>query len=224
MIDPAQEAWLVETVADAEARGAWSILGDQIPFARLSLPDYARHYDAASLARMGENGYLAALIERGRFGLPGNLDFWDGYPVQRDRIADALSAVRAHAILLAGDNHAFWVNEVADSTGARAASEFAAASVTSPGYEDDFADFAPPIGEVYAQGIAETRFMDGYVRGYLVLTLTREEAVCDLIATSHPSEAETRAWVLRRFAQRRRDADGVLPALEERDLSSLQPD
>jgi alkaline phosphatase D len=215
MIDPAQESWLLETAADAEARGAWTIVGDQILFARLSLPDLARWYDAETLARMGENGYVAALMERGRLGLPGNLDFWDGYAAQRDRIADALSAANAHAVLLAGDNHAFWVNEVRDRAGARAACEFATTSVTSPGYETEFTGLTPSIGEVYAEGIAETRYMDGFSRGYLTLTITPDEVVCDLIATSLPSEAETRSSVLRRFVQRRRNAQGVLPALEE---------
>jgi alkaline phosphatase D len=215
MIDDAQEAWLRASVAEAEARGAWSIVGGQIIFARQSLFDFARFYDAAALARLGENGYVAALIERGRLGLPANLDSWDGYPVQRDRIAEALSAARAHAILLAGDNHAFWVNEVRDAAGARAACELAATGVTSPGYAEDFAGAEPPIAEVFADGFDEVRFTDGEARGYIILTLRREEVVCDLIATSHPQDPETRARVLKRFVQRRRDADGVLPGLEE---------
>jgi alkaline phosphatase D len=216
MIDAAQEAWLVEAAADAEARGAWTIVGDQIVFARQSLFDFGRHYDASTIARMSENGYVASLIERGRLGLPANLDSWDGYPVQRDRITDALSAARAHAILLAGDNHAFWVNEVRDTGGVRCAAEFATTGVTSPGYGDDFAGVEPPIADVFAEGYSEVRYTDGDRRGYLLLTLTPEEAVCDLVATSHPSEAETRSSVLRRFVQRRRDANGVLPTLEER--------
>jgi alkaline phosphatase D len=215
MIAEDQEAWLLDGVAQAEAKGAWPVVAGQIIFARQTWIDYARFYDAETIEELETDSYIASQIELGRLGLPGNLDAWDGYPVQRDRIADALSAAKAHPILLAGDTHAFWANEVLDTSGSRCAAEFGTTGVTSPGYGPDYVGIAPPIGEALAQGLPETRFTDGDLRGYLLLTFTRELVVCEMIATARPADPEPNARVLRRFIQRRRGGDGVLPALEE---------
>jgi alkaline phosphatase D len=217
MIGAEQEAWLVQSVADAEAKGAWAVIGGQIVFARQTWFDYARYYDAETIEELATDSYLASQMEIGQLGLPGNLDAWDGYPVQRDRISDALSAARAHVVMLAGDTHAFWANEVADTSGARCAAEFGTTGVTSPGYGPDYVGVSPPIAEVIAEAIPEMRYTNGDLQGYLLLTLTREEAVCDLIATARPADPEPNARVLKRFVQRRRGTDGVLPALQERD-------
>ncbi len=215
MIDEAQEAWLVESVAEAEARGVrWQLIGDQVIFARQSLFDFSRYYDDAALAQLARRPGQAGRIERGRLGLPANLDAWDGYPVQRDRIADALSAAGAHAVFLAGDTHAFWANEVRDTRGARCAAEFGTTAVSSPGYTD-FDGLSPPITEVFADGFPATRFADVTTRGYLVVTLTPDEVLCDMVGTARPTEPARRARVVRRWIQRRRDAAGVLPPLEE---------
>lgn len=219
MIGAEQEAWLLQSVADAEARGAWTVMGGQIIFARQTLFDYARFFDAETIDELATDSYIASQMEIGRLGLPGNfaggLDAWDGYPVQRDRIAEGFSAVKAHPILIAGDTHAFWANEVHDAAGARCAAEFGTSGVSSPGYGSNYVDVTPPIADVIAQGLPETRFTNGDLQGYLLLTLTREEAVCEMIATARPADPEPNARVLKRFVQRRRGADGVLPALEE---------
>ena len=88
-----------DTVAAAEARGVrWQVLGNQIIFARQPLFDFAAHYDAATIGRMSEDAYTASRIALGRYGLPLNLDAWDGYPAQRDRLTDAFSAAGAHPV------------------------------------------------------------------------------------------------------------------------------
>ncbi|MGD2134251.1 MAG: alkaline phosphatase D family protein, partial [Maricaulaceae bacterium] len=125
MIDPAQEEWLIDTVrASHEAGVRWQVLGNQIIFAHQALFDFAEHYPAATIAAMEEDPYIAGRLELGRYGLPGNMDAWDGYPAQRDRIAAAFSAAGAHPVILTGDTHLFWANEVRDPSGARCAAEF----------------------------------------------------------------------------------------------------
>ena len=215
MIDPAQETWLVDTVREAEDAGVcWQLVGNQIIVARMPLFDFASYYDAGTIARLSESGYVAGQIERGRYGLPANLDAWDGYPAQRDRIVDALSATGAHPLFVTGDTHVFWANEIEDSTGARCAAEFGTTAVTSPGFGDDYDGLDPPMTEVMAGGYPGTRFVSSENRGYLLMTLGRDEATCEMIATSAPDEAETRSEIAARWVQRRRGPDGRLPPLE----------
>jgi alkaline phosphatase D len=74
---------------------------------------------AALLAKLPE--YVAKPVEQARalsqVGVPGNLDAWDGYPADRARVYDIFKAGKARPIVLAGDSHAFWANELWDDAG-----------------------------------------------------------------------------------------------------------
>jgi len=164
---------------------------------------------------LSQNNWVRGAIELGQYGLPANLDAWDGYPVQRDRIADAFADAGAHPLFVTGDTHAFWATDIADTRGAHCAAEFGVTSVSSPGYGDAYADIDPPITDVMTQSYDGLNFTNGDVHGYLVLTLTHDTATCDMIVTAHPSQAETTARVAKRWVQGRRGSDGVLPPMQD---------
>jgi len=44
---------------------------------------------------------------RSRQGLPFNLDAWDGYPANRDRVFSAIKSYANNVVVLAGDTHSF---------------------------------------------------------------------------------------------------------------------
>ena len=56
--------------------------------------------------------FLQAL---GAQGMPLNLDAWDGYPANRDRIAQMLADKNANTVALAGDTHNAWAFNLRDS-------------------------------------------------------------------------------------------------------------
>ena len=91
------------------------------------------------LAKVPENyrARFAEAAELTALEIPGNLDSWDGYPAARERVYDLFKAAKAHPIVLSGDSHAFWVNELYDQSGkVRVAAEFGTTAITSPGYGD----------------------------------------------------------------------------------------
>mgnify|MGYP006147630949 CR=1 FL=1 len=57
--------------------------------------------------------------------MPFNLDSWDGYPAGRERLYQTFRTAGVQPIVLAGDSHAFWVNELYDNAGQQRAVEFA---------------------------------------------------------------------------------------------------
>jgi alkaline phosphatase D len=63
--------------------------------------------------------------------LPFNLDAWDGYPVEREAVYSAF--VNKNVVVLAGDTHNAWENDLRDANGNLVAKEIATASVSSPG-------------------------------------------------------------------------------------------
>ncbi len=104
----------------------------------------------------------------------------------RWRARGVLQAIRAaggNAIVLTGDTHIAWANELSDAQG-RVAVELGATSITSPSESSYFTqagiDFA---GGVRARN-PHVKWLDGQRHGFLVLTLTQEQAEAEFVAVS----------------------------------------
>lgn len=108
--------------------------------------------------------------------MPWNLDAWDGYPAARTRFLQTCVAHGANVVVLGGDSHNTWLNNLVAPDGRRfAAIEFAGASVTSPGLEGALA--AAPTGAREAMmrtANPHLAWCDVSHRGYGVLRFTRE--------------------------------------------------
>jgi len=57
------------------------------------------------------------LLKLTRFPFPLNTDAWDGYPAVRARVLDAFRRAGGNPIVVTGDSHAAWANELDDSHG-----------------------------------------------------------------------------------------------------------
>jgi alkaline phosphatase D len=112
---------------------------------------------------------------------PYGLDMWDGYPVDRERVYDAFRAAKARPIVISGDSHAFWCNELKDKAGRRVACEFGGTAVTSGGADTAFGF---PIGPSFAKASDEVVFCDQGTRGFVLMTLTREAVTAEMMGVS----------------------------------------
>uniref|UniRef100_B0T5C7 Alkaline phosphatase n=1 Tax=Caulobacter sp. (strain K31) TaxID=366602 RepID=B0T5C7_CAUSK len=215
MMGQGQEQWLAREV-DASVKGgtAWQVLGNQVVMGRVCSPDLKATMGEAAYGAMLAKlpPYLAKLVEQSRalsaVETPGNLDAWDGYPADRSRVYDIFKAGKARPIVLAGDSHAFWVNELWDDAGVnRVAAEFGVTSVTSPGY----GDYLPgaPLDAAYVARNKEVKFTDQIAKGYLLLTLEHGRATGELVAVSTILDPKYETRVLKRFVVTPGDAGGV---------------
>jgi alkaline phosphatase D len=107
-----QERWLLDGLRRSRAR--WDVLGQQVFFAQIDLTPGVNQ------------GY--------------NMDAWDGYKANRDRIAEVLGKTR-NGVVLTGDVHRHWAAEIkSDYTdpGSRGlGTEFVSTSITSGGDGND---------------------------------------------------------------------------------------
>ena len=218
MLGARQEQWLGEEIAASAAAGCvWQVLGNQVVMARTRAPDMLRSAGRAAVERM-----LAALPEKRRkaaaqtaylysFDIPYDVDAWDGYPAARERVYDAIKAAAGNVIVLAGDSHAFWADELHDGDGALVAVEFGTSSVTSP----TDGDYAPglDLGRIFMEQNPEVVFCSQNDKGYIRLTLTREEARAELVSVETLNKPY-QARVLARF--RVTPAPGFAPSRLQR--------
>ncbi|MEA2585909.1 MAG: alkaline phosphatase [Thermomicrobiales bacterium] len=109
MTGPEQERWLLERLGTSQAR--WKIISQQTMMAELAVKV------------LGPDTLF-------------NDDQWDGYPLARNRILGHIrDAEIANAVVLSGDVHSAWVNDLkadfADPASPTVATEFVCSSVTA---------------------------------------------------------------------------------------------
>jgi alkaline phosphatase D len=188
-----QRLWLQNKLATSSGR--WQVLGQQVLMGRMDLPAElllaiatetfddlpATLQELATLKGMQLQGMPLTEEQEARIGTaaPYNLDAWDGYQAEREVVLGMARQLDKNLVVLAGDTHNAWANNLKDMNGNQVGVEFATASVSSPGLEDYLglpdamiADAEQGIG-LLVDGLD---YLNINQRGYMVVTFTQEEA------------------------------------------------
>lgn len=185
LMGAAQEQWLADQLHSSVRGGAtWQVLGNQILMAPVNAPDLSATPAALADALERLLPGVKQQMKLTRFPFPLSTDSWDGYPGARSRVLASARAAQGNTIVLTGDTHAAWANEVNDSTG-RVAVEFGTTSVTSPGSGEYFAPFGIDFNAGVRARNAHVKYTDALHRGFLLLTLTREQATAEFFSVSN---------------------------------------
>ncbi len=165
-----QERWFDEELRNSKESGiTWQIIGQQLLMGKLYPPQFSDEvFDPAQREQI-VNGRYGMLRARGRQGFPLNLDAWDGYPANRERVFDSIRKNANNAVVLAGDSHSSWAFDLRDEAGHAVAVEFATPSVTSPGFEN-FLPLPPQqVEEATLAASPELKYMRANGRGWIDL-------------------------------------------------------
>lgn len=112
--------------------------------------------------------------------IPYNLDAWDGYPVARETVFAMARALDKNLVVLSGDTHNAWANDLRDLQGNAIGVEFAGSSVSSPGLEEYLPGMPPDeLAAGVMQLIPTLKYADTARRGYLLATFSAERARAD---------------------------------------------
>jgi alkaline phosphatase D len=165
----AQERWLLRELESSSAK--YNVIAQQVWFSPY------RYRDAAGT-------------------LTRQMDQWDGYPVQRQRLIDALARGVSRPIVLSGDFHCGAAMEIhADVEDPRSAvigHEFAATSISSRCRWADALDKAR--GEN-----PHALYVDGHKRGYLRCTATADAWTTQYRVVDDPMDAASALTTDREF-------------------------
>lgn len=197
-----QEHWVERALSGSKRRGqTWQIIAQQVPLTEQRFP--------AGLSRLlpgdvhaNTRRWITSGEEVGALGLGWNLDSWGGYPAARTRLLQACAAHANNAIVLGGDSHNCWLNNLAAPAGGRlAAIEFAGGSVSSPGFERTLSNARP--GEREAMMLSanpELAWCDATRRGYATLRFTRAACEAEWVAFDDVRQPERSPVTVTRFA------------------------
>lgn len=187
MLGEGQSEWLEDVLSTSVAAGKpWQVLGNQVVMARVAGPDLQAQMGEETYARLREampeeyREQIDTAMVAFRAGVPFNLDAWDGYPHARERLYKLFERAGTRPLVLAGDSHAAWTNNLRDGEGRLAAVELGCTAITSPSY----GSILPGLGQYLAAGNDEVLFCDQDRKGYTVLRLTPQEARAEHVTVS----------------------------------------
>ena len=179
-----QEAWMRREMRRSKARGVtWQVLAQQLVMGKQGFPAAAASLLPDTVSERTKQFVATGALANSQ-GYGWNLDAWSGYPPARERFLQSCAEDGANALVLSGDSHNAWANNLPGGRDGRpAAIELAGASITSPGFERTFRNAAPGAREAAMVGAnAELAWCDVTRRGYAVATLTREKVSVDWLA------------------------------------------
>lgn len=170
MLGLEQEKWLFDGLADSPAR--WKVIAQDVLMAELR-------------ERQGD-GSIAYWT-----------DDWNGYPACRSRLLQHIHDAHVqNAVVIGGDNHAFWANDLkldsADPRSPIVATEFVGTSITSfgPPY-DTFMSWMPDNPHVH--------FFDSRRRGYALVDVGPERMNVAMRVVSNAADPNATISTLKNF-------------------------
>ncbi len=205
MLSGAQEFWLGLTLKNSVRTGkAWQLIGSGVGLARIAAPDLRAQMvpEAWTALQASITGYykgaLAEDMAMTAYDIPRGLDSWDGYPGARARLYYLIKNAQARCVVLSGDSHMAWVNELRDDAGRRVAAEFGSTALTSPGFGDSLPP-GTPLAEAFVKRNREVVFAEAFHKGFVLTTVTRDAVKGELIGVSTVVEKTFETRVIKAF-------------------------
>ncbi|MDO6803677.1 alkaline phosphatase D family protein [Wenyingzhuangia sp. 1_MG-2023] len=195
LLGTTQRDWLLGQLNTSTSK--WQVLGQQVLMGKMYIPgDLLAAFGTANF-----NTILAELVQikmRYQAGdptltteeitriltvIPYNLDAWDGYPVERELIYNALGDKKV--IAFAGDTHNGWSSKLTKQDQTEVGIEIATAGISSPGFEqylgNPSAETLTAFEGALTTLIDDLNYFDASRRGFVMTTFTNTEVTSEWI-------------------------------------------
>ncbi|MCC5980474.1 MAG: alkaline phosphatase D family protein [Oceanicaulis sp.] len=177
--------------ASVQAGKPWRIIANQVLMGRLEAPNYMTQTPLWLRAYMRlRGGFVWEFAQRTAHDVPMNLDSWDGFPADRERFYQTAREAGADFVVITGDTHNTWVNDLHDGQGNRVGTEFGVTSVTSPSPFEAVNAPGVDFGKMAEDRNREILRNNAWDKGYTRLTLTRDELIAEQMILSTIKERE----------------------------------
>lgn len=187
MLGAAQLDFIGREIKDSVDREQpWQLIANQIIMAEIISPDLTPHVTEEDMVELEQQWDQArSFVQFSTLGLPTNLDAWDGYPAARERFYDrARDAGTDGLVVLTGDTHTWWANDLKARDGSQMGVELGVNSVTSPSPYDR--SFLGGKGAEYAlltnQKNKSVRYLSGDDHGFILLDVGRKKINAEFMA------------------------------------------
>lgn len=189
LLGKTQFNWLQQAMTESNA--TWQLLGQQVLMGKMVFPvEVFANQDRskistivaqlAAIKRRRIKGETLSDTENKRLDsvMAYNLDAWDGYPVEREKLLAMAKKLGKNLAVVAGDTHNGWCSKLTLANGETAGYEFATPGVSSPGMEK-YLQLSPQQAKNMADDLSvlvdDLQYCNLHQKGLLTLNITNKE-------------------------------------------------
>lgn len=189
MLSTSMSNFLASEIAESvDAKRSWRLIGNQSVMAKSISPKLDTPFfdQLRKKLNAGAQRRLDGLTRLGELEVQADLDAWDGYPAARERFYEiAKNAGAQDLLVLSGDSHSYWQNQLFDEDENPMGVELGATGVSSPRSLLAFGEEGlRKFDETNAANNKEIVWADGRHRGFIKLSINQTSARADYIAVS----------------------------------------
>jgi alkaline phosphatase D len=211
MLGQEQQNYIVETFSQSKANGVkWRMLSNQVILGRMLTPDFTPYVTEEATQTIekdwpGIHDFLAL----SKYSLPFYPDSWDGYPAARERFFAALDDAGVNDVLVVtGDAHEFWANDLTRGDTTPMGAEFVTSSVTSKTLTAYLGDGTAEHNLLLTRENEDARYYNALHNGYIDVELGRTSGTITMYAVDKVNSRDYGNFRAASFRVKPRKKDG----------------
>ena len=197
MLGSAQRQAVVSSLKNSKETGeTWRVIANQVLLGRLTTPDLTPYIQEDVIAEIEKQWPpIRQFVELSKYRLPVYPDSWDGYPVAREALYAALDDQGINdLIVLTGDSHEYWANDLVKSDGTNMGVELGTTSVSSQTLKAFMGDGVKDYALLMTQSNPDVRYYNAETCGYIDLTLTPSKGRARFVAIDNTDSTDYNAF------------------------------
>jgi len=184
MIGQAQTDFIIDTLTASKAKGIkWRLLANQVIMGRVLTTDLTPYIDETSIDNLAKDWPgVRDVVGLSKYNLPVYPDSWDGYPVARENFYTRLKSANIEDIIvITGDSHEFWVNDLTTQAGDKMGVELGATSISSETLVKYMGANTADYNLLVTQSNPDVRYYNALHNGFIDLEITPGQAAAKFI-------------------------------------------
>ncbi len=187
MLGEIQTDFIIDTLKSSRDKGTpWRVMANQVIMGRLLTTDMTPYIDEDAMQVIEKDWPgVRDSVSLSKYNLPVYPDSWDGYPVAREKFYQRLIAEDLKDIVvLTGDAHEFWVNDLTTETGEKVGVECVTTSVSSKTLTAYLGEATADYSLLLTQSNPDARYYNALHNGYIDFALTPSKGTVKMMAMS----------------------------------------
>ena len=206
MFGQLQSDFIIDKLKTSKAAGkSWRIMANQVIMGRLLTPDLSPYVSEEAMINIEpEWPGIRDFVGLSKYNLPVYPDSWDGYPIARENFYARLIAEDVQDLLvLTGDAHEFWVNDLTSEAGEKVGLELVTSSISSKTLTAYLGNATSDYNLLLTQSNPDAHYYNALHNGYIDLTLTPNKGHVKMMCVSTVIQKDYEAFTTAEFTLRK---------------------
>ena len=197
-----QSEFIINELKKSKSSGtSWRVIANQVIMGRLHTTDLEPYIDESTLNLIEKDWQgVRESIQLSKYKLPVYPDSWDGYPYARERFyKELITEGIKDIIVLTGDAHEFWINDLTSKNKEKVGIECVTSSVSSKTMTAYLGGNTADYSLLLTQANPDARYYNALHNGYIDFSLNQEAGKVKLIGVSTVASQKYEAFEIASF-------------------------